>query len=224
METLFFVLFARQLFDKVLIETVVQIEMKEDSLDEIVNGLRETFTESEKKEKVLLDISVESTVKTRDKTKKYFHPDTGCYPSRDFNKSIEFFHPNRSSRDPEKISFKMRNIPIIPDSEFKIYRQLASGFQPPSKIDNIQENLKAQLQFIIEFWNANIGTIQTLSKTAMKYCFLPSSSCAVERTFSYFKKTISEDRQRLVVETLKHHLSWYICHSPLPVWLVAADD
>ena len=45
----------------------------------------------------------------------------------------------------------------------------------------------------------NEETIPTLSKTAMKYCFLLSSSCPVERTFSYFKKIVTEDRQRLEV-------------------------
>ena len=34
--------------------------------------------------------------------------------------------------------------------------------------------------------------------------FLPSSSCPVERTFSYSKKILTEDRQRFDVETLKH--------------------
>ena len=196
-----------------MIETEVQIEIKEESLDEILDDLTETFSESEKK--ALLDIIVESAVKTRDKAMKYFHPDTGCYPSRDFIKSIEFFHPTRSLRYPEKTSFKIRNFPNIPDSEFKLYRQLARGFQPPSEIDDVQENLKSQLQCLIDFWNANTGTIPTLSKTAMKYCFLPSSSCPVERTFSYFKRILTDDRQRLDVETLKHLLFLYVNSSKL---------
>ena len=104
-----------------MIETEVQIEMKEESLDEILDDVTETFTESEKK--TLLDIIVESAVKARDKAMKYFHAD--CYPSRDFIKSTEFFHPTRSLRYPEKINFKIRNFPNIPDSEFKLYRQLA---------------------------------------------------------------------------------------------------
>ena len=110
-----------------MIETEVQIEMKEESLDEILDDLTETFTESEKK--TLLDIIVESAVKVRDKAMRYFHSDAGCYPSRDFIKSIEFFHPIlRNLRYPAKISFKIRNFPNIPDSEFKLYRQLARGF------------------------------------------------------------------------------------------------
>ena len=106
---------------------------------------------------------------------KEFHKDTGCYPSRDFIKSFEFFNSTRSLRYPEKISSKIRNFPNIPNSEFKLYRQLAKGFQPPSDIDDVQENMKAQLQCIMDFWNANIETIPTLSKTAMLLIFRENS-------------------------------------------------
>ena len=54
-----------------------------------------------------------------------------------------------------------------------------------------------------DFWTANNDVLPTLSKIAGKHAFLYSISAEVEKSFSAYKRILSEDRSRLKYTTLE---------------------
>ena len=112
--------------EQITIESEVQVELFEESLDEIIGQLTETFTRNEK-EDIVIKLS-EASESAKLKIRKYFDNDSGVYTGRKFLKSIQFFNPKLSLCFDEIPVLPIPVITDVPAHEFKLYRSLARDF------------------------------------------------------------------------------------------------
>ena len=85
---------------------------------------------------------------------------------------------------------------------------MAGRFQMPD-IAEAEKFMEASLKNrpIQDFWEGAKTLLPELGKLAFKYAFLVSSSSGVERSFSYYRKILEPERQRLLPKTIIHLLT-----------------
>ena len=85
----------------------------------------------------------------------------------------------------------------------------AREYIQPTDEDSL-EQLKIRVQSVQDFWKRQRTHLPKLHQLAFDFAFLPSSSASVERTFSYFKKLLSDDRERMEETTTEYMLFLYV--------------
>ena len=188
----------RDYLERLEAELTVQSNMPDDSLEEILDLLTETFTRDEKRR--LLEIIQVGTKNALSKFCKYFG-ESGCHPALELLRQVQYFNPNRSLT----FTAKPDLVKDVPDSELVMYQNLArqfTGTLDPQKVTD-------KVQAITDFWIGNQENLPNLSKIALVYGFLVCSSASVERCFSKYDKLLSEDRKSLSPDSIKHLMFIY---------------
>ena len=178
-----------------------------DSLTEILDQITETFTSSEQLE-LIRKIST-AALSAESKYPKYFG-ENGCFPGLQYFKDVQFLVPSKSlSFSVTPKSLKIPGISKVPEAEFLHYRAKARTFVSSPAGDTF-ENLKAEIQQVLDFWMSVSDELPNLATIAKTYCFLLPSSASVERVFSYYNKLLTDARQTLSNDSIRELLFLYV--------------
>ena len=97
----------------------------------------------------------------------------------------------------------------VNENERKTYKSLCRKFK--SMLTGMNhctiQGLQLECQNVSDFWESNELLLSNLFALASRYCFMPNSSAAVERTFSYYNKVLCNERRNLEPKTLAETLS-----------------
>jgi hypothetical protein len=182
--------------------------------DEYLNCFKDELEENFFK--IFKDSIIDSLNQTLIKLELYF--DLGKEPALKFFKIMQIFDPHKVkfTVNSEYESFKeLVYIPEIENimeagnittkaklsSEFKSYIEFAKDYQKP---DDLKTNV-----YIARFWMSQMENWKLLAPIVYKYIFVPISSADVERSFSCFNNILSDKRQSLTEESLKHLTALY---------------
>ncbi len=83
-----------EFIERIIIESEVQVELIEESVNEVFRQMTETFCRAEKSK--LIDQFKEAAESAKAKVQRYFDDKLGVYPALDFVKAVQFFHPKLS--------------------------------------------------------------------------------------------------------------------------------
>ena len=146
------------------------------------------------------------------KLDKYFNATDGVYPSLEFLKEVEYFYPLKAIVFSDSYGFcKIVGINFVNENERKTFKSLCRKFKSTltGMIDCTIEGLQLECQNVVDFWKSNELLLPNLFALASRYCFMPNNSAAVERTFSFYYKLLSNERRNLEPKTLAETLFLY---------------
>ncbi|CAF1110363.1 unnamed protein product, partial [Brachionus calyciflorus] len=115
-------------------------------------------------------------------------------PSMDLFKNCRFLDPFKLKSLDQNIMVYQKSIPELKECELDwlVYCDIIN-------------DLKFDVRFdLVEFWRSNKKRIPKLYNLAKWLLFYPSNSCECERSISIYNKILSDDRNRLLPETISY--------------------
>ena len=143
-------------------ETISQTESTTVTIEELLQGLTETFTQQERQQLLTKVFAASEAAKTE--LLKYFS-EIGEYLPKKFLKDLQFFNPIKSLSYPKNPNLIFPNFDAVSAVELKMYRQEARSFEFPVETGEIVEDLRKKIQAVYDFWRGKKHAF-----SAIKYC------------------------------------------------------